>query len=374
MAERPMIAGMGATPYGRLPDADPYLLGIDALALALADAGLGKGELDALVVSRIPDYQRFGEVAGIDPGFCAVLPGQGRMAGISMAMGAALIQSGTAETVALVYASAGLSEGSRYGGATDRYGSGGAGLWFPWGMTSPGAVHAMMFRQHMARYGTTTAQLGEIAVTFRTHAVLNPGATKRTPITLDDHANSRFIADPLRLLDYCLISDGAVALILTTAERARDLRRKPVAVLGWGAGGKLSGSAFPPDDFWFSPMRAAAQRSYAMAGFGPEAMSGVMAYDNFTPAVLFGLEGCGYCAQGEGGPFVGSGPLRLGGTLPGNTSGGHLSEGYLQGWSLLAEAVRQLRQEAGERQISDAKAIHYLCASPVSTSVILGAA
>jgi acetyl-CoA acetyltransferase len=103
-------------------------------------------------------------------------------------------------------------------------------------------------------------------------------------------------------------------------------------------------------------------------------MSGVMTYDNFTPVVLFGLEGCGYCAQGEGGPFVQSGALRLGGALPANSSGGHLSEGYLQGWGLLAEAVRQLRGEAGARQIRDAQAIHYICPSPVSTSVILGAA
>lgn len=375
MRARAAISGIGTTPFGRLPNADPYALGTDALTAALADAGLARGDIDALVVCRIPDYQRFSEIAGINPGFATVVPGQGRMAGICVSLGASLVAAGTAKTVALVYASAGLTEGSRYGGATDRYGSGGAGFWFPWGMTSPGAQHALMFREYAARYGATTEQLGAIAVTFREHAALNPGATKREPITLADHAASRFIADPLRLLDYCLISDGAVALILTTPERARDLKRPPVPVLGWGAGGKHAGSSFPPADFWHDALRTASRQSFEMAGLGPQDMSGLMAYDNFTPAVLFELEGAGYCDAGEAGPFVASGALRLkGGRLPTNPSGGHLSEGYIQGWGLLAEAGRQLRGEAGDRQIPNATAIQYICASPVSTSIVLGAA
>jgi acetyl-CoA acetyltransferase len=337
MGERASVAvvGVGHTRYGNMPEYDAYDLGALALKQAIADAGLKFTDIDGLIVNRIPDYQRFCEIAGLDPAYVNTTPGQGRFSGICIETAAALIRSGAAKTVALVYGNNGRSSGDRYGGAGDTYGSGGAGLWFPYGMTSPGAFHALMARRHMALYGTKNEHLGIVAKTFRDHAALNPAAVMRTPYTLADYQNSRYICEPLHLFDYCLINDGGVALVLTSAARARDLAQRPVYLRG--------------DD-----------------------ISTLMIYDNFTPTVLFSLEGFGYCDVGESGAFVEEGHLAIGGRYPTNTSGGHLSESYMQGWALNIEAVQQVRGTCGARQVADCHFAHYMAASPVVTSIIYG--
>ncbi|MBO0685770.1 MAG: thiolase family protein, partial [Candidatus Dormibacteraeota bacterium] len=162
------------------------------------------------------------------------------------------------------------------------------------------------------------------------------------------------------------------ALVLTSAERARDLRKPPVHVLGIGHGTELAGSSFPPEDFWRSAMRQAEQDLYEMSGVGVADLDGAMIYDNFSPTVLFTLEGFGFCPEGQSGPWVQDGRLELGGELPTNTNGGHLSESYMQGWGLNVEAVRQLRGECGERQIADARFIQYMAATPVTTAIVYG--
>jgi acetyl-CoA acetyltransferase len=239
-------------------------------------------------------------------------------------------------------------------------------------MTSPGAVHAMMFARHQHLYGTTSDQLAQVALSFRDHAALNPDAVMRDRITLADYHASRHICEPLHLFDYCLINDGGVALILTSADRAKDLRKPPVYVRGFGQASRLPGSDMPPDDFWREPMQAVARDVYAMAGISRDDLSALMIYDNFSPTVLFSLEGFGFCPAGESGPYVAEGRLRHGGPRPANTNGGHLSDSYMQGWSLNVEAVRQLRGECGERQVEGASSIQYMCASPVVTSIIYG--
>ncbi len=369
-AARAAIAGVGTTAWGRLPEHDAYGLGLWALTEALEDAGLSFADIDGLVVNRIADYQRFGEIAGIEARYVTVTPGQGRFSGICVQTAVALVASGTCETVALVYGNDGRSAGARYGGADDTYGSGGAGLWFPYGMTSPGAFHALMMRRHMALHGSTEDQLGAIAMTFRNHAALNPAAVMREPFDLEAYRAARFICEPLRLLDYCLINDGGVALIVTSPERARDLRRPPVYVRGVAVETALARSTFPPDDFWRPQMEAAGRRSLEAAGLSREDMSALMIYDNFTPTVVFSLEGFGYAPVGEGGAFAAEGHLALGGRLPANTSGGHLSESYMQGWALQAEAVRQLRGECGERQVPGAANVHAMAAAPVVSSIV----
>jgi acetyl-CoA acetyltransferase len=271
-----------------------------------------------------------------------------------------------------VYGNNGRSGGDRYGGASDAYGSGGAGLWFPYGMTSPGAFHALMARRHMALYGTTSEQLGTVAKTFRDHAALNPAAVMRTPYTLAEYHASRYVCEPLHLLDYCLINDGGVALILTSGERARDLAQPPVYLRGYGMATALTGSGFPPDDFWRAPMKKAGEESFRMAGLTQKDISALMIYDNFTPTVLFALEGYGYCGEGESGAFVADGHLGLGARYPTNTSGGHLSESYMQGWALNLEAVLQLRGACGARQVRGCAFVHYMAAAPVVTSIIYG--
>lgn len=372
LAGRVAVVGVGTTRYGKLPEYDAYDLGMWALKEALEDCGLGFGDIDGLIVNRIPDYQRLGEIAGIDPRYVTITPGQGRFSGICIQTAVAVIGAGMAEVVALVYGNNGRSAGDAYGGASDAYGSGGAGLWFPYGMTSPGAFHALMMRRHMQEYGTTTDQLGAVAVAFRRHASLNPDAVMRTPFTLEEYRAARYICEPLRLLDYCLINDGGVAMILTSAERARDLKKPPAYVFGMGQASALAGSTFPPEDYWRAPMRKAADDVYAMAGARPRDMDALMIYDNFTPTVLFSLEGFGFCAPGESGAFVADGKLALGGEFPTNTSGGHLSESYMQGWALNVEAVRQVRGECGARQVPDAAMVQYMTAAPVITSIIYG--
>jgi acetyl-CoA acetyltransferase len=366
------VVGVGHTRYGKLPEYDAYELGLWALKEALADCGLRFEDIDGLIVNRIPDYQRFCEIAGLNPSYVNITPGQGRFSGICIETAAALIQGGLATTVALVYGNNGRSGGDRYGGVGDTYGSGGGGQWFAYGMTSPGAFHALMARRHMELYGTTADQLGTVSKTFRDHAALNPSAVMRIPFTLAEYHASRFICEPLHLLDYCLINDGGVALILTSGERARDLAQPAVHVRGYGMATALAGSSFPPGDFWRAPMRQAAAKSFDMAQVERSDISALMIYDNFTPTVLFCLEGFGYCGEGESGPFVAEGQLALGARYPTNTSGGHLSESYMQGWALNLEAVLQVRGACGERQVRDCTFAHYMAAAPVVTSIIYG--
>jgi acetyl-CoA acetyltransferase len=371
-ADSVAVVGVGHTRYGKLPDYDAYELGLWALKEALADCSLRFEDIDGLIVNRIPDYQRFCEIAGANPSYVSITPGQGRFSGICIETAAALIRDGLANTVALVYGNNGRSGGDRYGGAGDTYGSGGGGQWFAYGMTSPGAFHALMARRHMELYGTTPDQLGTVSMTFRNHAALNPSAVMRAPFTLADYRASRYICEPLHLLDYCLINDGGVALILSSGTRARDLKQPPVYVRGYGMATELAGSSFPPHDFWRAPMREAAARSFRAAGITHDDVSTLMIYDNFTPTVLFSLEGFGYCSEGESGSFVAEGHLALGSRYPSNTSGGHLSESYMQGWALNLEAVRQIRGACGERQVKDCAFAHYMAAAPVVTSIIYG--
>lgn len=365
MRDRTAVVGVGTTAYGSFPEHDSYGLGAQALDAALEDAGLSVGDIDGLIVNRIPSYERFAEMMGIAPQFCLQTEAPGRFSAVSMMLAAQTIATGAAKTVALVYGNNGRSVRVRYGG--------GDGPWSPWGMTSPGATHAMMWQRHMHQFGTCHADLGWIATAFRHHANLNPQAVMHDRrIAREDHANARPICEPLKLLDYCLINDGGVAWIMTSAERAKDLRRKPVLVSGYARQDSFHYGSAPPQDFWYPALNKVAGEIYDRSGVGREDLSGLAIYDNFTPTVLFSLEGMGFCAQGEGGDFVSDDTLRLGsGRWPTNTSGGHLSDSYMQGWGILAEAVRQLRGECGERQIPDAGAIQYICATNIASSIIL---
>lgn len=364
LRDKVAFVGIGTTRYGNFPETDSYGLGCEALNQALDDAGLRPADIDGLIVNRIPSYERFAEMMGIAPQFCLLTETPGRFSGVSMALAAQAIVSGAAKTVALVYGNNGRSVRMTYGGGDSQ--------WSPWGMTSPGAIHAMMWRRHMHEFGTTHADLGHVAVAFRGHACRNPVAVMHgRPITHEDHASARPICEPLRLLDYCLINDGAVAWIMTGTEHARDLRRPPVVLSGYARQDAFHYGSAPPDDFWF-PNLGACRRVYDRAGLGRDDIQGLGIYDNFTPTVMFSLEGLGFCAQGESGAFVRDGMLELGrGRWPTNTSGGHLSDSYMQGWGIIAECVRQLRHECGARQIPDVQAMQYICATNIAQSAIL---
>lgn len=370
MRSKAAVLGIGSTGFGVFENETAITLGSTALSQALDDAGLTRADIDALIVVRIPDYQQFALNFSLDPKIAFTLQAQGRMCGVAMELGHALIASGRARTVALAYGNDGRSRGMKYGGAADRYGSEDAAAWFPYGMTSPGAQHAMMFAQHAHEFGTDARALAEIAVTFRRHALLNPASVMKKPITVQDHQNSRFIAEPLRLLDYCLINDGGVAVVLGEADMARDGPQPPVYLRAVECQTRLTGSTFPPMDYWHGSMQAVARSVYEISGLGPEDMDALMIYDNFSPIVLFALEGFGYCPIGESGRWVGEGHLALGARYPTNTCGGHLSESYMQGWGLVAEGVRQVRGTAGARQVQGARNVHFMCASPVTSAIV----
>jgi acetyl-CoA acetyltransferase len=359
------VIGVGTTRYGSFPETDDYGLGAEAFRNAVADCGIDKNEIDGLLVCRIPYYGRMGEILGLDPRWTMPLPPHGRMSGMGIVEATVALATGRANYVALIYANIGRSRRVNYGGE-------GTSFWDPWGMTSPGASHALMFRRHMALYGTTTRQLAEVSVAFRYHAGLNPTAVMQKPITIEDHEAARPIVEPLRLLDYCLINDGAVCLIMTTADRAKDFKKPPVFVSGVGGQEAYSNASIGnfDIDFWHEPTRRAGEEAYAMAGVDRADVDALMCYDNFSPTVLFALEGLGFCGRGESGSFVEGGALKIGGRLPMNTDGGHLSNSYMQGWALNVEAVRQLRRECGQRQVKDAEVVQFVEATPCCRSIV----
>jgi hypothetical protein len=215
----------------------------------------------------------------------------------------------------------------------------------------------------MALHGVTPAQLGEIAVAERRFAQLNDNAIMREPLSIDQYLEGRYICAPLRLNDYCLVNDGGVALIVTTADRARRLARRPVFVSGIGRSDmNRDATSLRPRlfDFYHTAHRAAAEQVYGAASAGPQDMDVVGIYDSFSAHVLYALEGFGYCGDGEAARFIANGAIGPGGRLPVNTSGGHLSESYMQGWNHQVELVRQLRGEAGARQVDGARRGHYI--------------
>ncbi|MSP30163.1 MAG: thiolase family protein [Acetobacteraceae bacterium] len=360
------VIGVGNTRYGNFPDADEYGLAAQAFRNAIDDCGINKNNIDGLLVCRIPYYARMGEVLGIDPRWTLTLPPHGRMSGMGIIEAAQALATGQAKYVALMYANIGRSRRVNYGGDEN------PSTWDPWGFTSPGAAHAMMFRRHMELYGTTTRQLAEVSVAVRYHATLNPDAVMRNPITIEDHESARFITAPLRLLDYCLINDGAVCIILTTKDRAQDAAKRPVMISGFGCRDSFTQSAISnfDMDFWYPAIQQAGVEARAMAGVGHDDIDALMCYDNFSPTVLFSLEGLGFCEKGESGNYVEGGTLQLGGKLPVNTDGGHLSNSYMQGWALNVEAVRQLRGECGARQVKDCEVVQYVQSTPCTRSII----
>ncbi len=362
LRDKVAVVGVGTGPYGSFPELDDYAQMAGAFRLALDDAGLRKDQIDGLVTHRLPLYTRAAEVLAINPDFAVPLLRHGRMCGVAVQTAVSALLAGQCTSVALVYGNNGRSVRDLYGG--------GEGLWAPFGMTSPGAEHALLYERYRQRYNVAPEKLATVALTFRKHAQLNPAAVMRKPLSLEEYMSSRFIVEPLRLFDYCIINDGSVVLILTTAERARDLKQAPVYVSAVATATKLETVSTPPTDNWRAAMNRVRDTIYPMAGITREDLSGLMIYDNFSPNVLYTLEGYGFCKEGEAPDFIQNGRLALGGPLPTNTNGGHLSESYMQGWALNAEAVRQLRHQCGERQIANASHIQYMCSAAICSSII----
>jgi len=217
------------------------------------------------------------------------------------------------------------------------------------------AAHGFGARRHMHDYGTTREQFGAISLAFREHALRNPDAMMKKPLTMEDYLGGRMIVDPFSLYDCSLQTDAAGAVVVTSAERAKDLKQKPVMIKGFGSHNNISGW-FTSDNMTHTGAIKSGQQAYAMAGLGPNDIDFAQIYDCFTYMVLVQLEDYGFCAKGEGGAFVESGALRLGGALPTNTSGGQLSEAHVEGMLQVVEGVRQLQGKYGpDRQVPNAE-------------------
>jgi acetyl-CoA acetyltransferase len=226
-----------------------------------------------------------------------------------------------------------------------------------------------MYNRYRHLYDAPDDTLAPIALSNRRNAEVNPEAAMRKPLSYEEYMNARYVAEPLRLYDYCMINDGGVAMILTTLDRAKHLKQVPVEVVSMGSSSHLT-SYYTATDFFAASSRQAAAQVYSEAGLTPRDIDVVQIYDNFTPVVLFSLESFGFAPQGAGWKWIKDGRIEREGELPVNTSGGHTSEGYMQGWGLQVEAVRQLRGTAGERQVANVEFGQYICVSPIVTSHI----
>jgi acetyl-CoA acetyltransferase len=371
LRDKVAVVGIGSSNFGDMYRArrEPRTaegLGAAALAEALADAGLEKDELGGLAIMRIASYQEFATLIGMKPGQLGYInrfEQAGRFCAVTLQAAAMAIATGQAQTVACVYGNNGRSAGDKYGGG------GGESFESIYGMTSPGAAVSHSYSRYASKYGVVDGALAPLAINNRKNAAANPLAVMREPLSEEAYLTARYIAEPLRLYDYCLINDGAVAVILASVERARDLRKRPVVIRATTTTADLS-DVYQSQDEFFSSASAAAARLWAGSDLGPADVDVAGIYDNFTPTILYSLEAFGYCPRGTAWEWIRDGRIELGGELPVNTSGGHTSESYMQGWNHIAELVRQLRGEA-VNQVDECVVGQYICVSPITSSLLL---
>jgi acetyl-CoA acetyltransferase len=353
------IAGLGITPQGKVYGINAIGFAADAVRLALDDAGLARTDLDGLLVNPGLTWNDLGmgsfqlqQALGLrDLRLTATMNLGGATACAMIQHAAQAIAAGLCHTVACVFSDAPLRPPSPRGERT----SSGAAYGFArgweaaYGFFGVNAMYALVARRHMHLYGTTQDQLGAVAVAQRRWAMLNPAAQMHDrPMTLDDYRASRWIVEPFHVFDCCLVSNGGLAVIVTSAERARTLRKPPVYVWGMGQG-HLGGD---PSDTLTSGAVLAREPAFAMAGISVRDIDVVELYDCYSFTVIVTLEDYGFCAKGEGGAFAAEHHTGPGGTLALNTGGGQLSSFYMWGMTPVSEAVIQLRGEGGARQVA----------------------
>lgn len=326
---------------------------------ALADAGLSLRDVDGLCTctgGTLMHSVELAEYLGITPRFTDATQTGGASYGLYVEHAAAAIAAGLAETVVIVYASTPRAARKR--------GEKGLGVFAtperlewetPFGVMLPISAYALAANRHMAEFGTTADQLAQIAVDTRTWATRNPRAHLRDPIAVDDVLGSGYLAEPVHKLECCLVTDGAAAIVVTSAERAATLAKSPAYVLGAASAASHAMISQMPD-LTVTPGAVSGPAAFGAAGLAPEDVDVVELYDSFTITVLLALEDLGFCKKGEGGPYAGSGVLAPGGALPGQTTGGGLAYTHpgAFGAFLLVEATRQLRGECEQRQVADA--------------------
>lgn len=366
LRDRTSIVGIGETRYWKAGGADrtEFELACEAVRRAVEDAGLSLADVDGLSVYSGERSEPTDVAQALGLGalrYVSLYPGGGNSA-CAVVHHAALAVAGGSADVVVCYRSICQGQFGRFGQA--RVGSGTArgpvgstvggrqAFTMPVGLMSAAQSYALEARRHMHEYGTTSEHFGMVSVACYAHAQRNPRAVMHgRPLSLEDHQRSRVIADPYRLFDCCQESDGACAVVVTTTERARDLRARPVLIAGAAEGlapGDGGDRFRRPPELWTSAGLAGVARDlYARAGIGPSDIDVAQLYENFTGQVLMTIEDFEFCARGEGGPFVEGGTLEWpNGALPINTAGGNLAEAYIHGLSLVNEGVRQLRGES----------------------------
>ncbi len=358
------IAGIGESRCGKVPERSALQLQSDAARAALDDAGLTLADIDGLITTPVrvePWNMPCGVVAsflGIKPAYLSTLDLAGASGAAMIHHAAMAIASGQCNTVLCVAGQNLLTNRTRASAVQMMAESGAAHPQFevPYGPLVA-SNYALIAQRHMHEYGTTAEQMAEVAVTIRRHASLNPNAHQRKPITVQEVLDSPMITSPLKRFDCALVSDGAAAAIVTSADRARDLKQKPVRLLGQGYGLSHSYVGEAPN-LPYSGAVASGKKAFAMAGVTHADIDVAELYDCFTITVIIELEDLGFCKKGEGGAFVQGGRIGLGGALPVTTHGGLLSAvhpGLGGGFFHVLEGVRQLRGAAGARQVADAK-------------------
>jgi acetyl-CoA acetyltransferase len=355
-AAKAAIAGVGQTEFSKDSGRSELQLAAEAVKAAIDDAGLQPADIDGFVtftqdendeldIMRSVGISRTRWVSRTSFG------GSGSAATVQQA--AAAVISGMADAV-VIYRAFNERSGQRFGQpAQIQFAP--LNLYLPFGLDTPAKMYSLWFQRYMDTYGLSNADFGLYSVQARTYAATNPRAWfYERPITLDDHQNSRWIVEPiLRLLDCCQESDGGVALVVTTDQRARDLRHPVVRIAAATHGNLIHGSTlfnyFHPDIARFAEAESVAEQLYATAGLAPSDIDVAMLYENFSPVVFYQLEAFGFCGRGEAKDFIADGNIALDGATPVNTHGGLLGEGYIHGVNNIIEGVRQLRGTAANQ-------------------------
>lgn len=360
LSKRVAIVGAAESDLGKVPGMSALEMQAQAAQRALKDAGLALQEVDGVFAHTDDKFSglQLAEYLGVRPSYIDSTNVGGMSNVLHIRHAIAAIEAGMCSVALITYGSTQLSDGSRKLGVVAEDMRTPRGQFItPYGQLSPIGYYAMIAQLHMHKYGTASESLAEVAVAARKWAMLNPKAYRRDPLSIEDVLSSAYIAEPLRQRDCCLVTDAGGALIVTSAARARTLARPPVYVLGIAEAFSHHYTPFNTSDWLDTGVAQTADKALDMAGVTREEIDVVQIYDHFTIGVIQSLEELGFCKRGEGGDFVKGGTLAPGGSFPINTSGGGLSYNHpgMFGMLLVIEAVKQLRNECGERQQADAK-------------------
>jgi acetyl-CoA acetyltransferase len=370
------IAGIGQTEFSKNSGRSELQLAAEAVRAAIQDAGLRPADVDGLVTMTHDPNDELAVMRSVgleEVRWTSRTPFGGGGSSALVEHAAAAVTSGASDVV-VIYRAFNERSATRFGQPAQGPGLPGLNWYLPYGLDTPAKMYSLWFQRYMDKFGLTNEDFGRYTVVARKHAASNPNAWfYKRPITLEDHQSSRWIVEPiLRLLDCCQESDGGVALVVTRADRARDLRQPLVTIVGATQGNVINGDSifnyYHPDIARFPQAEYVARQLWASTGLTPQDIDAAMIYENFSPVVFYQLEAYGFCGLGEAKDFIADGHIELGGTLPVNTHGGLLGEAYIHGVNNVIEGARQIRGTSAN-QVPDAR--HVLCSAGQS-AVLLG--